>query len=106
VLYSRINQRVDDMMAAGLLEEVKSLLPYKHLNALQTVGYKELFSYLDGEIDLARAVELIRQNTRRFAKRQLTWFRNQANFTFFSPEKTDEIIEFIVAAASLPEKAV
>lgn len=75
VLYERINQRVDNMMEEGLLEEVKSLQPYKHLNALQTVGYRELFDYLDGNIALERAVELVKQNSRHYAKRQLTWFK-------------------------------
>ncbi len=75
VLYQRINQRVDIMIEQGLIEEVRSLLPYRHLNALNTVGYSELFDYFDGKTDLNTAVELIKQNTRRFAKRQLTWFR-------------------------------
>ncbi len=79
LLYERINRRVDQMMAAGLLEEVKGLLPYAHLNALQTVGYKELFDYLRGLHSLETAVELIKRNTRRYAKRQLTWLRKQAN---------------------------
>lgn len=74
-LHQRINTRVDKMMEQGLLEEVKGLLPYKDLNALQTVGYKELFDFLDGKTTLERAVELIKQNTRQYAKRQLTWFR-------------------------------
>jgi len=78
-LYLRINQRVDNMMQEGLLEEVKALLPYQHLNALQTVGYRELFAYLNGEHTLERAVELIKQNTRRFAKRQLTWLKKYEN---------------------------
>lgn len=75
VLYQRINERVDRMMTAGLLEEAKSLYPFRHLNALQTVGYKELFSYLDGNITLDFAVEEIKKNTRRYAKRQMTWFK-------------------------------
>ena len=74
VLYNRINHRVDVMVEQGLVDEVKSLLPYRHLNALNTVGYSELFDYLDGKTDLSTAVELIKQNTRRFAKRQMTWF--------------------------------
>jgi len=75
VLYNRINQRVDQMVQQGLVEEVRSLLPYRHLNALNTVGYSELFDYFDGKTDLRSAIELIKQNTRRFAKRQLTWFK-------------------------------
>ena len=75
LLYSRINNRVDEMMAEGLLNEVKGLQVYKHLNALQTVGYKELFTYLDDQCSLEAAIEDIKKNTRRFAKRQGTWFR-------------------------------
>jgi tRNA dimethylallyltransferase len=74
-LYDRINRRVDIMIEQGLVNEVRSLLPYRHLNALNTVGYSELFDYLDGKTDLQTAIDLIKQNTRRFAKRQLTWFR-------------------------------
>src|ERR1043165_2925753 len=74
-LYGRINLRVDDMMKAGLAEEARSLFPNRHLNALQTVGYSELFAHFDGKISLEAAAEQIKQNTRNFAKRQLTWFR-------------------------------
>jgi len=73
-LFDRINRRTTQMMEQGLLEEAKTLYPYRRLNALNTVGYKELFAYMDGEYDLNTAVELIRRNTRRYAKRQLTWF--------------------------------
>ncbi len=75
LVYQRIEARVDQMMQEGLLEEARNLYPYRHLNALQTVGYQELFRYLDGEIDLETAVSEIKKNTRRFAKRQGTWFR-------------------------------
>lgn len=75
VIYKRIENRVDSMIQQGLLEEVTSLLPYRDLNALQTVGYQEFFPYLDGETDLETAVALAKRNTRRFAKRQLTWYR-------------------------------
>jgi tRNA dimethylallyltransferase len=75
ILYQRINLRVDNMIKQGLVDEVKSLLPYRHLNALNTVGYSELFDYFDGKINLDTAIDRIKQNTRRFAKRQLTWFR-------------------------------
>ena len=78
-LYQRINERVDKMMREGLLEEVKALLPHQHLNALQTVGYRELFTHFNGENTLERAVELIKQNTRRYAKRQLTWLKKYDN---------------------------
>ncbi len=95
LLYARINARVDDMMATGLLNEVKSLLPYKHLNALQTVGYKELFSYLENKTELYSAIELIKQNTRRFAKRQLTWFRKDQEIKWFEPNEVEKILEYI-----------
>jgi tRNA dimethylallyltransferase len=75
VLYGRINRRVDLMVADGLVAEVEGLLPYRHLNALNTVGYSEVFNYLDGNTDLPTAISMIKQNTRRFAKRQMTWFR-------------------------------
>ncbi len=77
-LYCRINDRVDRMMSDGLLEEISSLYPFRQLNALQTVGYKELFSYLDGDCTLGFAVEEIKKNTRRYAKRQMTWFNKVA----------------------------
>lgn len=85
-MYSRINKRVDLMMQNGLLEEAKSLYPYKHVNALQTVGYKELFNYFDGEYDLDFAIEEIKKNTRRFAKRQITWFKRTKNIQWFTVE--------------------
>jgi tRNA dimethylallyltransferase len=74
-LYDRINQRVDIMVKEGLVEEVAALTPYRHYNALNTVGYSELFEYFDGKTDMDTAIAAIKQNTRRFAKRQLTWFR-------------------------------
>lgn len=94
-LYKRINLRVDTMMRHGLLEEVKNLYPLKHLNALNTVGYKELFDHLDGKTSLNEAVELIKQNTRRYAKRQLTWFNNQGDFEQFGPDDLEKIKAFI-----------
>ena len=100
-LYDRINRRVDLMMEAGLLDEVRSLLPYRQLNALQTVGYQELFEYLDGKCSLEQAVEQIKQNTRRFAKRQLTWFRKDSEIHWFEPHQTDEIIAWISSKLSL-----
>ncbi|WP_233165799.1 tRNA (adenosine(37)-N6)-dimethylallyltransferase MiaA [Pedobacter sp. ASV12] len=95
LLYERINHRVDLMMQAGLLEEVKSLVPYRQYNALNTVGYSELFDYLDGKTDLEQAVAMIKQNTRRFAKRQLTWFRRDEDTTWFEPDELERIISFI-----------
>ena len=83
IIYDRINQRVDLMIAAGLLEEAKELLPYRNFNALQTVGYKELFNYFDDEWTLEFAISEIKKNTRRFAKRQLTWFLKNENTKWF-----------------------
>lgn len=85
VLYNRINQRVDDMIKQGLANEVAGLIPYRDLNALNTVGYSELFDYFDGKIDLTRAIELIKQNTRHFAKRQMTWFRKDQTIYWLQP---------------------
>lgn len=96
IIYSRINQRVDIMISEGLLAEAKTLFTNKELNALQTVGYRELFSYFDKEISLEFAVEEIKKNTRRFSKRQLTWFKKNENtkwFDFETPYKT--IVEYI-----------
>ncbi len=95
ILYQRINKRVDNMMEMGLLEEVKSLLPYKHLNALQTVGYRELFDHLEGKISLERSVELIKQNSRHYAKRQLTWFKRDVAINWLPPDLT-LILKFLV----------
>ena len=83
IMYDRINQRVDLMVADGLIEEVKNLLPYQNLNALQTVGYRELFDYFDQKTSLNEAIEQIKMNTRRFAKRQMTWFKRTENTTWF-----------------------
>ena len=94
-IYNKINQRVENMLIAGWLEETRSLLPFRKLNALNTVGYKELFEYLDGSLSLEKAVELIKQNTRRYAKRQLTWFRNDKNYKVFSPNDFKKIISFL-----------
>ena len=95
-IYGRNNQRVDIMMQKGLLEEAKQLYPHKHLNALQTVGYRELFDYFNGENSLDFAISEIKKNTRRFAKRQLTWFRKDETILWFD-FKTDseQIIEAI-----------
>ncbi len=96
IMYERINRRVDLMMQEGLLEEVKTLFPNKNLNALQTVGYRELFDYLDEKTNLEFAIEEIKKNTRRFAKRQLTWFKRTENVEWFDFE-TDlkKIIKYI-----------
>lgn len=84
-LYELINTRVDMMIAEGLIEEAKQLIPFKNLNALQTVGYKELFDYFEENIDKHRAIELIKQNTRHYAKRQLTWFKRDSDMHWFEP---------------------
>lgn len=89
-LYERINRRVEMMMAQGMEEEARRVYPYRKENSLQTVGYKELFAYMDGEYDLERAVELIQQNSRRYAKRQLTWLRRDEAIRWFSLDKEDE----------------
>lgn len=94
-LYDRINRRVDQMMTDGLLEEARRLLPKRHLNALNTVGYKEMFTYLDGIWPLDEAVERMKGNTRRYARKQLTWFRNDPQVKWFVPSDKDEIINYI-----------
>lgn len=94
-LYARINRRVDAMMKNGLLDEVKGLYPHRHLNALNTVGYKELFDFLDHKITLQEAVDLIKQNTRRYAKRQLTWFNNQGEYQVFAPTDLEKIKAYL-----------
>lgn len=92
LIYSRIEKRVDAMMAQGLLKEASGLYPYKDLNALQTVGYRELFSYFDGEISIDVAVSEIKKNTRRFAKRQLTWYRKNERVTWIPHDMEPENI--------------
>lgn len=94
-LYKRINLRVDQMMDAGLLDEVRSLQAYRNYNALNTVGYSELFAYLDGLSPLTAAVDKIKQNTRRFAKRQLTWFRRDDSTAWFEPNQQEAVINHI-----------
>ncbi|MDP2387017.1 MAG: tRNA (adenosine(37)-N6)-dimethylallyltransferase MiaA [Bacteroidota bacterium] len=100
-LYERINKRVDEMMQHGLLDEVKSVLVYKDLKALNTVGYKELFDFLSGKTNLEEAVSLIKQNTRRYAKRQLTWFNNSGGYETFDPTDKTGILEFIENAKKM-----
>ena len=94
-LYRRINQRVDEMMQQGLLEEAKSLYPMRQMNALNTVGYKELFDYLEGRWPLEEAVERIKGNTRRYARKQLTWYKKDPQIRWFHPEETEQIISYI-----------
>ncbi len=96
IMYNRINERVDEMMQNGLLDEVKKLHQHKQLNALQTVGYRELFRFIDGEIDLEFATSEIKKNTRRFAKRQGTWFRKDSEIHWFDFKiKVNDIINYI-----------
>jgi len=99
-LYNRINTRVDKMMESGLLEEVKGLVPFRKYNALNTVGYSEIFAYLDGELTLHEAVEKIKQNTRRFAKRQLTWFRRDDSTVWFEPGQDHAVINYVIQKTS------
>jgi len=105
LLYARINHRVDLMMQAGLLKEIQSLLPFRQYNALNTVGYSELFQHLDGTLSRSEAVDKIKQNTRRFAKRQLTWFRRDENTVWFGPDQTPEIISYLEGRLT-PEQQV
>lgn len=94
-LCDRINRRVDQMMAEGLLEEARHVYPFRHLNSLNTVGYKELFKYLDGEWTLDFAVEKIKRNTRVYARKQMTWFKRDQEITWFHPDRTDSILSYI-----------
>lgn len=94
-LYDRINQRVDLMINAGLLKECQSMYDYRNHYALQTVGYTEIFDFFDGKCDLNQAIELIKQHTRNYAKRQLTWFRRDADTAWFEPDNNKEILAHI-----------
>jgi len=94
-LHRRINQRVDDMMYAGLLDEVRELFPNRKLNALNTVGYKELIDHLDGRCTLAEAVDNIKGHTRQYARRQLTWFRRESDYLWIGPEDLDAVLKQI-----------
>lgn len=94
-LFYRIGLRVDQMIEEGLIEEVKSVLPYRELNSLNTVGYKELFQYIDGEWNLDMAIEKIKRNTRVYAKKQMTWFKKNEDIKWFHPNESDAIIEYI-----------
>ncbi|OON66935.1 tRNA (adenosine(37)-N6)-dimethylallyltransferase MiaA [Hymenobacter sp. CRA2] len=96
-LYQRIDLRVDQMLAEGLLDEVRALVPYRHAQALQTVGYQEIFGYLDGEYDWDEAVRLLKRNTRRYAKRQLTWLRRDEQYHWLHPDAADLAIKAMLA---------
>jgi tRNA dimethylallyltransferase len=94
-LYERINRRVDIMMEQGLLDEAQRFYPYRTLNSLNTVGYKELFAYLDGECTLAFAVEKIKQNSRIYSRKQMTWFKRDESIHWFHPDREEQIMELI-----------
>ena len=94
-LYERINLRVDNMLDAGLLQEVQSLAQYRNKPAMLTVGYSEIFDYLDDTLTLAEAVDKIKQNSRRYAKRQITWFKKYGNTTWFEPDDMDGMLQYI-----------
>jgi tRNA dimethylallyltransferase len=95
-LYERINLRVDEMIKQGLVEEARKFYPYKHLNSLNTVGYKELFKFFDGDWDYDFAVNMIKQDSRRYARKQLSWFNRYSDIHWFNPDNEKEIIEFII----------
>jgi tRNA dimethylallyltransferase len=94
-LYERINRRVDSMIGQGLVEEVKKFTHLKHHNSLNTVGYKEIFKYLDGEWDLPFAIEKIKQNTRIYSRKQTTWYRKDEEIAWFHPDEIKEILDYI-----------
>ena len=94
-LFARINQRVEQMIAEGFIEEARALLPYRHENALNTVGYKEIFTHLDGKMSFNETVERIKKNTRVYAKKQMTWFQRDKDIQWFHPSEEDEIIAFV-----------
>ena len=96
LLYRKINSRVDKMINNGLIEEAKDLIKYRHYNALNTVGYKELFDFLDGNSNLETAIEKIKQNTRRLAKRQMTWFKRDKSINWFTIDEYQEIVKTIL----------
>src|SRR5690606_38430041 len=92
----RIDSRMDQMISDGLFEEAKSLYPMRHYNALQTVGYKEIFGYIEQRYDKEETIRLLKRNSRRYAKRQLTWLRRNEEYHWFHPSMTQEIIDFIM----------
>lgn len=103
VLYNRIDQRMDEMIVEGLFEEAKRLYEYKDLNPLQTVGYSEIFAYLDGSYDKEESIRLLKRNSRRYAKRQLTWFKRNPEAVWFDPRKTKDILMYLKKELELPE---
>lgn len=102
-LYDRINRRVDSMMQDGWLDEARRVLPFRHCNSLNTVGYKELFKYLDGEWELDFALEKIRRNTRVYSRKQMTWFRRDEVVRWFHPEDENGILDYLQAVLKTPD---
>jgi tRNA dimethylallyltransferase len=94
-LYQRIDQRMDQMIVNGLFEEAKQFFEQRHLNSLQTVGYQEIFGYLEGKYDREEAIRLLKRNSRRYAKRQLTWFRKESDYQWFHPDDFEQILKWI-----------
>nr|WP_157501747.1 tRNA (adenosine(37)-N6)-dimethylallyltransferase MiaA [Echinicola vietnamensis] len=94
-LYDRINMRMDAMIASGLFEEAERLFPLRSLNALQTVGYTEIFGYLEGNYDKEEAIRLLKRNSRRYAKRQMTWFRRDEEMKWFSPDEYEQVVTYV-----------
>ncbi len=95
ILYQRIDERMDQMIAAGLFEEAEELFPYRERNALQTVGYSEIFRYMEGEYDREEAIRLLKRNSRRYAKRQFTWFKRNEKIRWFRPDQINEIFQYV-----------
>jgi tRNA dimethylallyltransferase len=103
-LYTKINSRVDQMVSLGLEEEARNMLVYRHLNALNSVGYREFFDYFDGKASKDHTIELIKRNSRRYAKRQMTWWARDKEITWFHPRQYDEILQHIQKAVSESEE--
>jgi tRNA dimethylallyltransferase len=105
-MYERINNRVIEMMKEGMLNEAKEVYKYKGLNSLNTVGYKELFAFFDGTIPYEEAVRQIQSNTRRYMRKQLTWFKRDAEITWFNPEEAEKILEFVdtIVSSNMPQE--
>ena len=101
-LFARINARVDQMMSDGFLQEARALYPQRHLNALNTIGYKEMFRVIDGEWELPMAVERVKKNTRVYAKKQMTWYQRDPSIRWFRPDETADILEYIRKQSSSP----
>jgi len=95
ILYHRIDQRMDNMLDSGLLDEAKAMYSFKDRQALQTVGYQEIFDFIDGQYDEEEMIRLLKRNSRRYAKRQLTWFKKDKDFHWYSPEDIEQIINLI-----------